>query len=235
MKILAIDTSTEACSAALYTDGEIIERFVLAPRKHIELLQPMVKEVVDEAGITLDELTGLAFGAGPGSFAGLRVACSFIQGVGAGLNLPIVPVSTLMAMAHHTLESDPETSVIPMLDAKMHSVYWGIYRMEENQIVTIYPDQVSDLDDIPNLHGIVGLRNLMGAGEGWSIATEWVTQLSPEKIIEKCYPRAGEVALLAIKDLEKGLGLHADQVSPTYLRNNIALTIEEQNALKAKK
>ena len=232
MKILAIDTSTEACSAALYIDGELIERYLVAPRKHIELLKPMVDEVMKAAEVDVSELTGLAFGAGPGSFAGLRVACAFVQGMGAGLEIPVVPVSTLKAMAQQVLDTHPDRTVLVMLDAKMKEVYWGVYRLEDKEVVTVLPEQVTKIDEIPNFTGIVGLANIIGAGDGWNVTPNWVEALKPEFIEKNVYPRAGEIALLSIDDFENGMALDADQVSPIYLRNNIALTIEEQEALK---
>ncbi len=232
MKILAIDTSTEACSAALYSDGELVERYLLAPRKHIELLQPMVAEVMAEADVKVSDLTGLAFGAGPGSFAGLRVSCAFIQGMGVALGIPVVPVSTLKAMAQQILETNPEKTVLVMLDAKMKEVYWGVYRSEDKEVISVLPEQVSKIEDVPNFSGVVGLGNIVGAGDGWSVAPNWSEALNPEFIDKSVYPRAGEIALLSLNDFEKGMGLDAEQVSPIYLRNNIALTIEEQAALK---
>ena len=232
MKILAIDTSTEACSAALYIDGELIERYLVAPRKHIELLKPMVDEVMKAAEVDVSELTGLAFGAGPGSFAGLRVACAFVQGMGAGLEIPVVPVSTLKAMAQQVLDTHPDRTVLVMLDAKMKEVYWGVYRLEDKEVITVLPEQVTKIDEIPNFTGIVGLANIIGAGDGWNVTPNWLEALQPEFIEKNVYPRAGEIALLSIDDFENGMALDADQVSPIYLRNNIALTIEEQEALK---
>ena len=232
MKILAIDASTEACSAALYTDGELIERYLLAPRKHIELLKPMVEEVMTEAEVDVGDLTGLAFGAGPGSFAGLRVACAFVQGMGVALDIPVVPVSTLMAMAQQVLDNHPERTVLVMLDAKMKEVYWGVYRLEDRQVISVLPDQVTKLSDIPNFSGIVGLANIIGAGNGWDVADTWVEALKPEFIEKNVYPRAGEIALLSVDDFENGMGLDAEQISPIYLRDNIALTLEEQETLR---
>jgi len=232
VKILAIDTSTEACSAALYIDGELIERYLVAPRKHIELLKPMVDEVMKAAEVDVSELTGLAFGAGPGSFAGLRVACAFVQGMGAGLEIPVVPVSTLKAMAQQVLDTHPDRTVLVMLDAKMKEVYWGVYRLEDKEVITVLPEQVTKIEEIPNFTGIVGLANIIGAGDGWNVTPNWVEALQPEFIEKNVYPRAGEIALLSIDDFENGMALDADQVSPIYLRNNIALTIEEQEALK---
>lgn len=232
MKILAIDASTEACSVALYIEGELIERYLVAPRKHIELLKPMVVDVMAEAEVDVQELTGLAFGAGPGSFAGLRVACAFIQGMGVALDIPVVPVSTLKAMAQQILETQSDKTVLVMLDAKMKEVYWGVYRLEGKEVIAILPEKVSKIDEIPNFSGVVGLGSIVGVGDGWVVAPNWITALNPEFVDKNVYPRAGEIALLSLNDFEKGMGLDAEQVSPIYLRNNIALTIEEQKLLK---
>ena len=112
------------------------------------------------------------------------------------------------------------------------SVYWGVYRLEDKEVVTVLPEQVTKIDEIPNFTGIVGLANIIGAGDGWNVTPNWVEALKPEFIEKNVYPRAGEIALLSIDDFENGMALDADQVSPIYLRNNIALTIEEQEALK---
>lgn len=234
MKILAVDASTEACSAAVYVNEELVERLTLAPRKHIELLKPMTEEVMEAAEIEYKELHGLAFGVGPGSFAGLRIACGFVQGLGAGLNIPIVPVSTLAALAYPVLEEHPDALVMPMLDAKMHEVYWGIYALdEEGELKIVEEDQVSSLEEVYARFG--GDQSFLAVGDGWGLEPESIGKLNATLIEDRHYPRAGDIALLAIRDLEKGLGLYADQVSPIYLRHNIAMTIEEQKAFRAEK
>ena len=232
MKILAVDASTEACSAAVYVNGEIVERLTLAPRKHIELLMPMTKEVVEAAEIELSELHGLAFSVGPGSFAGLRIACGFVQGLGAGLNIPIVPVSTLAALAYPVLEENPTAKVMPMLDAKMDEVYWAIYALDDNgELIIVEEDQVNSLAEVYEKMADQG-HELLAVGDGWALDVEAVTNLNAVLIEDRHYPRAGDIALLALRDLEKGLGLYADQVSPVYLRHNIEMTIEEQKAFR---
>ena len=234
MKILAVDASTEACSAAVYVNEELVERLTLAPRKHIELLKPMTEEVMEAAEIEYKELHGLAFGVGPGSFAGLRIACGFVQGLGAGLNIPIVPVSTLAALAYPVLEEHPDALVMPMLDAKMHEVYWGIYALdEEGELKIVEEDQVSSLEEVYARFG--GDQSFLAVGDGWGLDPESIGKLNATLIEDRHYPRAGDIALLAIRDLQKGLGLYADQVSPIYLRHNISMTIEEQKAFRAEK
>ncbi|PWD86279.1 tRNA (adenosine(37)-N6)-threonylcarbamoyltransferase complex dimerization subunit type 1 TsaB [Ignatzschineria cameli] len=247
MKILAVDASMEACSAAVYVNGEIVERLSVAPRKHIELLKPMTEEVIEAAEIELSELHGLAFAVGPGSFAGLRIACGFIQGLGAGLERPIVPISTLAALAYPILEEHPDALVMPMIDAKMNEVYWAIYGLdEEGDLKIIEKDQVNTLAEIyarvedirESIEAKTGQYEnvtLYGVGDGWLLDEEALTRLAATLVEDRHYPRAGDIALLAKRDLERGLGLYADQVSPVYLRHNIAMTIEEQKAFRAEK
>lgn len=247
MKILAVDAATEACSAAVYVNGEIVERLTVEPRKHIELLKPMTQEVMEAAEVEFKELHGLAFTVGPGSFAGLRIACGFVQGLGAGLNVPIVPVSTLAALAYPVLEENPEAIVMPILDAKMNEVYWGVYALdEEGDLRIIAKDQVNSLSEIyeqveeikEKIESKTGKYKdfqFLGLGDGWLLDEASVGTIGVKLIEDRHYPRAGDIALLAKKDLAKGLGLYADQVSPIYLRHNIAMTIEEQQAFRAEK
>ncbi len=236
MKILALDASTEACSAAIYVNGEIIERLAITPRKHIEVLMPMIKEVMEESGRQFSDLDGLAFAAGPGSFAGLRIACGFIQGLGAGLNLPIVPVSTLETLALPVFEDHPEANVLTIMDAKMNEIYWAVYtRGEKGRLVTVFEDQVSSMDAMIEAVKAHGFESLYGVGDGFDLDPALKETLNLVEISSRKHPRAGEVALLAINDIEQNLGLYADQVSPIYLRHDIALTIEEQEAARQKK
>ncbi len=235
MKILALDASTEACSVAVYVNGEIVERLAVTPRKHIEVLMPMIKEVMAESELTYQELSGLAFAAGPGSFAGLRIACGFAQGLGSGLNLPIVPISTLATLALPLLEEYPDKEILPIMNARMNEVYWGLYRKGENQLVShVLEDQVSSLDYLYELFEGKG-ENLVGVGDGWLLDEQSEQIIAPYALSEQRHPRAGEVALLAKREIEQGLGLYADQVSPIYLRDNVALTLQEQAALRAAK
>ncbi len=123
IKILAIDTSTDACSVALNLAGQIVEKFEIIPRAHTRILLPMINDLLKEKGITLAELDAFAFGEGPGSFTGIRIACSVIQALGFGLNKPVVPVSTLRALAQGAARTSGTTQVMATLDARMASFY----------------------------------------------------------------------------------------------------------------
>ena len=141
MKILAVETATEACSAALSVEGEIIERYTVSPREHSLLILPMLESLLAEAGLVLNQLDALAFGRGPGSFTGVRIAAGVIQGVAFGADLPVAPVSTLAAMAQDIFAKSRETAVFTALDARMGEVYWGVYQKSEDGYATLWGEE----------------------------------------------------------------------------------------------
>ncbi|MDD1638024.1 MAG: tRNA (adenosine(37)-N6)-threonylcarbamoyltransferase complex dimerization subunit type 1 TsaB, partial [Methylococcaceae bacterium] len=113
MKLLAVETSTEACSAALYIDGIVNERFELAPKEHTKLILPMIDSLMSDAGLKPQQLDALAFSCGPGSFTGVRIATGVIQGIALGADLPVVPVSTLAAIAQDFFDNNSKHLTIP--------------------------------------------------------------------------------------------------------------------------
>jgi len=137
MKILALETATEACSAALNIDGEIRERFEIAPRGHSELILPMLESLLAEADIPLGQVDALAFGRGPGAFTGVRIGVGVAQGVAFGAELPVLPVSTLAALAQAT----DAGQVLAALDARMDEVYWGRYRRDERGLMRLQGEE----------------------------------------------------------------------------------------------
>ena len=135
LNILAIDTSTEACSAALLLGDEVRERFEIAPRRHSELILRMIDELFRESGLTLTSLAGLAFGRGPGSFTGVRIAAGVIQGLALGADLGVAPISTLAALAQGAHRQTGSRQVLSVIDARMGEVYWGIYELDASGIM----------------------------------------------------------------------------------------------------
>lgn len=132
MRVLAIETATEACSAALYISGEIRLRYQVEPRRHSELILPMMDALLAEAEIALSALDALAFGCGPGSFTGVRIATGVVQGAAFGADLPVVPVSTLAALAQRRYREQGEKHLLPAYDARMDELYWGCYRIGDD-------------------------------------------------------------------------------------------------------
>ncbi|HWQ94164.1 MAG TPA: tRNA (adenosine(37)-N6)-threonylcarbamoyltransferase complex dimerization subunit type 1 TsaB, partial [Gammaproteobacteria bacterium] len=164
MKLLAIDTSTEACSAALLIGTETREHFKLAPREHAKLILPMVDKLLAEAGLSLSQLDAIAFGRGPGSFTGLRIAAGVAQGLAFGADVPVLPISTLAALAQGAYTDLGATRVLTALDARMSEVYWGVYQINGAGVMELHgaeevcaPGNVS----LP-LDG-----EWVGAGSGW--------------------------------------------------------------------
>ncbi len=233
MKILAIDTSTDACSVALWLYGEIIERYEIAPRRHLELLQPMLNAVLNEGNLNLAELDALAFGAGPGAFSGLRIACGFIQGLAMAHQLPVASISTLAALSLSVLQDQPQALVLPALDARMGEVYWGAYRRHQEQVLPVLAESVCAPQVKPQP---VWQDNdlIVGVGSGWGVYADILAEQFPATIttFPDRYPRAGEVAQLAVDEIKKGNGLMAEFISPIYLRHKVALTSIEQQALR---
>jgi tRNA threonylcarbamoyladenosine biosynthesis protein TsaB len=223
MNLLALDTATEACSAALYLDGRVLERYRLAPREHNRLILPMIDELLAEAGIGLGRLDALAFGRGPGSFTGVRIATGVVQGIAFGAGLPVVPVSTLAAMALEALAEAEAEFALPCIDARMGEVYWGVYRcagadrVEPVAVEAVLPPEAVEAGAIPRGVGI---------GSGWATyGAVLAERLGPERLLRVMadrFPRAGCIARLAVAEVAAGTAVAADLAQPVYLRDQVA-------------
>ena len=218
MKILAIDTSTHACSAALYNEGEITSVYRVVPRLHGEILLPMIDELLTTADLRLSELDTLAYGCGPGSFTGVRLAASCIQGLAVGANKPIVAVSSLSALAHTLYTQLGYAQLACAFDARMQEVYWGLYQLEagewqlQGQEQVIAPSQIKDLPT----------GKWVGVGDGWgSYADILADSTGIQQSFPRCYPNAASVAELAISAFHRGEVLAPELALPTYLRDNV--------------
>ena len=222
MKILSIDTSTEACSAALVAEGVILERFEIAPSKHSDLILPMIDSLLNEAGYKVSQLDAIAFSCGPGSFTGLRIAAGVVQGIAMGADLPVIPVSTLTALARYAFEEKNELNVIAALDARMNEVYWSIVRYDkQGQIihtgaeVVCLPAQVTVPDE----------GEWFGVGPGWTRYAGEMRNGSGNKHLrwaENVYPQARYIASIAANDFAQGKLVAPEQAVPVYLRDNVA-------------
>lgn len=223
MRILALDTSTEYLSLALLLDGQVLSRDTHAGQTHSQLILPMVGELLKEGGISLRELDGIAFGAGPGSFTGLRIACGVTQGLAFGANLPVAGISTLLALAH----GSSADKVIACLDARMGEVYHAAYVRHGNGWEEASAPGLYKPEAVP----VPGSDGWTGAGTGWAaygtvLSTRFAGKTS--LVLPDAYPKASSIAALAVPMLEAGHGVPAAQAAPIYIRNKVALTIRER-------
>ena len=222
LKLLAIETASDACSCALLADGDCFERHRLAPRQHAELVLSMVRELLAEARLELAGLDALAFGCGPGSFTGLRVAAGVVQGLAYAANLPVVPVSSLQALAQGARRESGSARVLAAFDARMGEVYWGVYEDRGGGLMSAcMHDRVSAPEAVP----LPGGSGWLGAGEGWGA----YPRLLGERIGERLsgtepdrLARALDVATLARAAHAGGAGVSAARALPVYVRNEVA-------------
>lgn len=222
MKLLAIETATEACSAALYLDGEIHLRCEVEPRRHAELILGMMDELLAEAELKPTQLDALAFGRGPGSFTGVRIATGVVQGVAFGAELPVVPVSTLAALAQGYFRQSGARRILPAFDARMQELYWAAYEVGGDDLVALVgTEQVASVEDVALPEG----DDWHGVGSGWASYREPLSRrmgssLAAVKGDLLC--SAHDVALLGLAGLAAGQGVAAEQALPVYLRDQVA-------------
>lgn len=218
MKLLAIDTATEACSAALLCGDEIRERYELAPRRHAELILPMVDELLADAGLRLADLDALAFGRGPGAFTGVRIATGVAQGLAFGADLPVVPVSTLAALARGAAGYGPR--LLCAIDARMGEVYWCPYLIENGTPVAAGDEAVGGPESV----AVSGEEVYFGIGSGWRAHGEQLQERFGDRIAGyegEHYPRARDMLPLARRGLESGNSVTAAELAPVYLRDRV--------------
>lgn len=223
MKLLALDTSTENCSVALWLDGAVISRQELAGQRHSDLILPMLEELLGEAGITLGALDGIAFGEGPGSFTGLRIGCGVAQGLALGAGLPVLGISTLLALA---AESGAER-VVACLDARIGEIYHAAYEQRSGGWHTVSAPSLGFAQDAPALDG----DGWVGVGSGFAAYAEALQQRYAGQLAVvdgSVYPQAAAMARLAAPRFEQGLGHDAALAAPLYIRNKVALKMNER-------
>lgn len=228
MKLLAFELATEACSVALWLDGEVHERFEVAPRRHAELALPWAGQLLADAGLARTQLDAIALGRGPGAFTGVRLAIAIAQGVALALDRPIVPVSTLAALAMQA--EGPR--VLAAIDARMGEVYTGAFERRAGDAVACSAEAVGDPAAF-ELDG--GAMDWQGVGTGFAAVDGALRQRLAGRLLSvdaAALPRAGDVARLAVLACARGEAVAAERVEPAYLRNNVALTIAEQQALR---
>ena len=224
MNLLALETSTELCSVALLRDGELFVEEALAGNRHSELLVPMIRRVLARAHLAPAAMDAFAFGQGPGSFTGIRIACGVAQGLAFASHRPVVPVPSLLALA----EQSHERRVVAALDARMNEAYIAAYARNGEDWDEVIAPRLADAASVPGLPG----RQWAATGSGFE-RLPWLRDAYLD-VVQMRYgadlPRAGAVARLAARRLARGAAVAAEDAAPLYLRDKVALTTDERRA-----
>lgn len=236
--ILAIDTSTDACSVAVLTPTEVKQQLSIAAREHTQRLLPSVESLLAEMGLSLNQFDAIAFGVGPGSFTGLRIALSTAQGLAYGADLPLIPVSTLMTMAQTAFRHGKVPvghTIVPMIDARMNEVYWSAYQVNEHDslVEALQEEVIAAPDDVVADERFLSyLPHVTAVGSGWGydvLSNTLSTHSSSENHVKSpeltCYPEAHDLAVLAQRAMaQQGDAAMVSPLSavPTYMRNEIS-------------
>ena len=218
-KILAIETATEACSAALLIDDEVYERFEVAPRRHTDLILPMVAEVLAAAELAIQNLDAVAFGAGPGSFTGVRVATSVAQGIALSHDLPVVPLSCLAMLGIGGAQAHNCADVVAVMDARRREVYFARYR--ENIATGVATTIVPDAIGAPENLRLPSDSDFVVVGAGAKVYREQILQAYGANLrvhAEPLYPRAADGLRQARDALNSNASVAAEFAEPIYLR-----------------
>ncbi len=223
MKLLALDASTEFLSLALMVDENISTYYEYAGRTASQLILPQIQILLDTAKIKLTDLDGIAFGAGPGAFTGVRIACGVAQGLGFGASLPVEAVNTLKVLA----QGSGASKVIVCTDARMGEVYHAAFEWQDNGWVEVLPAGVYKPEAVPEIEGSAWI----GVGSGWKAYGDVLSHRYQENIIEKrpnVTPMAEAILQLTHRLFESGAAKTASEARPIYIRNRVALTTSER-------
>jgi len=220
--ILALDASTDACSVALYQDGATSHIFELAAKSHTQRLLPMVDDILRAAGCKLHDLDAIAYGRGPGSFTGLRICMGVVQGLAFGAGLPVIPVSTLQAMAQGFLMENPHISLplLVALDARMDEIYWGLWSADKlpQPLSTEYVMKPADVCKQTLLVELE--QQFVAIGPGWHYAE--LQNIKPALAIQDVHPNALHMLAAAVNAFHKGEYQSVLEAQPVYLRDSVS-------------
>lgn len=220
VRVLAVDTATEACSAACFSGGKLVQQDALDPQGHSRLLLGMIEAVLVQAQLTRGSLDAVAYDAGPGSFTGIRIGAGVAQGLALGLDKPLLSVSSLMALAEGEHAAHPEHSrVLVTIDARMDQVYWGCLERDDNAMGGwrwFESPRVSDpvqVKDCP--------EDCVGVGSGWDRYAGVLTQKNPIPWQAGRFPMARDVATIARRLLAQGAVGAWQDAMPVYVRDDV--------------
>jgi tRNA threonylcarbamoyladenosine biosynthesis protein TsaB len=219
--ILAIETSTALASVALLDNDRLLTREAPASQTHSQTMLPLLQGLLLEAGVRLEQCDAIAFGAGPGSFTGVRTACGIVQGLAFGADIDVVPVVTLLAMAESCRVQSGAIDVLAVLDARMGEVYWAQYR-HEGVWHTIQEPRLSRPAEV------VALGRCSACGNGLVAYPEALQHLATSGLIPEIMPHAAAIATLGCEAWSRGDVLSADGAQPLYLRDKVAFTTAER-------
>ncbi|MGE5525879.1 MAG: tRNA (adenosine(37)-N6)-threonylcarbamoyltransferase complex dimerization subunit type 1 TsaB [Rhodospirillaceae bacterium] len=223
MKILALDTSTEYCSTAVWKDGAIVERDVHAGQSHSELLLGMIDDVLSETGLAVRDVDAIAYGAGPGTFTGLRIGCGVAQGLAYAAERPLVAIGTLLAMA----TGSGARRVVCCLDARMQQVYYAAYELRDTRWCVVHAPALYAPNVVPEIEG----DGWAGCGSGFIaygevLAQRYDSQLAA--IVPDAHPRARAIAELAVAAYRNGEAVAPEDAALYYIRDKVALKTDER-------
>lgn len=221
MKLLAVETSTDACSAALFVDGEIREKFELAPREHTKLLLPMIDALMADAALKPQQLDAVALSRGPGSFTGVRIATGVAHGIAFGADIPVVLVSTLAAIAQGFFNQQDVDLSFTAMDARMNEIFWGVYQRNAIGLAELLGDELVT----PAADVVFPERFGFGVGSGWAVQGDDLRARLGDKlqgVVSEAWPHAACIAQLAAYDFANGLAVPVEQAMPVYLRDKVA-------------
>ena len=207
---------------ALLVDGVLYERYQETPREHSKMILPMIDELLKEAGMSRQQLDGVAFGRGPGSFVGVRIGAGVAQGIAFALDLPVAPVSTLAAIAQRCYRETGAEQVLAAIDARMQEVYWAMYCLNGDKIMTL---QHKEMVCVPENAMIPETNGWIGAGSGWSTYAETLEQQVGSKLRQNngfLLPTAYDIAVIGQALFDQNLVVPAEQAVPVYLRDKVA-------------
>ncbi|MDL2200085.1 tRNA (adenosine(37)-N6)-threonylcarbamoyltransferase complex dimerization subunit type 1 TsaB [Halopseudomonas aestusnigri] len=215
--LLALDTATECCSAALLHDGRVTARSEVIPRQHAQRLLPMIEELLGERELRLPDVDALVFGRGPGAFTGVRIATGMVQGLAFAADKPVIAVSNLAALAQRAWREHGAETVAAAIDARMDEVYWGLYGLQDGVMQSLDDERVCPPEAVSLPDGVASVA---GAGTGWQYADRLA--VSAERSWPQMLPDAVDLITLALPRWLAGEVLDAADAQPVYLRDKVA-------------
>lgn len=225
MAFLALDTSTEYLSLAIYHNEQMYASSIHVGQKHAEYAIDTLREFLDNHGLSITQIEGIAYGKGPGSFTGLRIGCAIAQGIAFAQDIPLVGIETLKALA---LQSTG-THIITAIDARMGEVYLAIYHLQHNKLTTLLTPRLCAPNALPQTPSVNVETRWAGIGNGFLIQEKALTShYQPSMLVTEAHVQARDILMLALPKFAEKLGVPAEEASLLYLRDKVALTIKER-------